>query len=102
MKIIGNLNVIPHYSAMLKVLNFFTLFIFIVFLTVAPYASAKTSVSEQTTEEYLSSQIFEEEIHHKSTTIIVIRASVVKISFPHFLVLKPQYVSIDFLKPPLS
>lgn len=79
-----------------------TLFIFLVFVTVAPYATAQSSLVNQTGDDFLSSQIYEEEIHHTQPEILVVRPIELEVSFPHFIPLKAQTVALDFLKPPLG
>ena len=105
-KIIGKLNVFPHYTdTMLKMLNVITLFLFMFVGSVMPYASAKgaaLALNQNPEEQAFSNPIFEEEIHHQATQTFFIRTTVVELSFPHYVGLKPQIDIVDVLKPPLA
>jgi len=90
---------------MLNVLNFLTAVLFVLVVSVTPYATAKgaaVSFAENPEDSTSTNSNFKEEIHHSGIPAIFIHLIAFDCSFPHYLDLKPQYVVNDVLKPPLS
>ena len=90
---------------MSKALSLMTLLLFLVATSLAPYLSSKhaqlmTSSSEESS---LSTDTFEEEIHHqKHSALVIIPTGFQDLSFPQHQSLKPQYISSPDLRPPLA
>lgn len=90
---------------MLRFLNILTIMFFVLFVTVAPYASAKSAAlnfAQNPEERPISNSNLEEEIYHSGLPALFIDLIVFDYSFPNHLALKSQNVIHDVLKPPLA
>lgn len=86
-------------------LNVVTLFLFMFVGSVMPYATAKgaaTTFAQNPEERSFTNPVFEEEIHHEESPTFYINTTVIELPYPLHVVMKPQIVTVDVLKPPLA
>ncbi len=103
---IGFLEFFFYSFSMFKYVNFLAIFVFILFSSVAPHMSVKTTAlnfTESPEERDFSNQAFEEEIaHFLAHSILIVASDELDFVFPPYISLKSQSVYQEILKPPLS